>query len=153
LRSRRLFGIVAAGAAASALVLAGCGGYSDSSATDAVESVASDVKSTASEAMTTATGAVVGDTTLTETCIGSDEACSVKIPLAGGASDRPVRVELTGTDFGDPTVTPSSPDLEGAFDIGGGEFTTGGSVYELTLSAVESIGDDGYITLDFASQQ
>ncbi len=147
--SRRLLGAVATGAVASALVFAGCGGSDDpavTSAAGAVESVASDVKSTA-------TSAVADATTLTATCVGSDEACSVKIPLAGGASNRPVRVELTGTDFGDPTVTPSSPDLEGAFDIEDGEFTTGGSIYEFSLSAVESIGDSGYITLDFASKQ
>jgi hypothetical protein len=147
--SRRLLGAVATGAIASALVFAGCGGSDDpavTSAAGAVESVASDVKSTA-------TGAVADATTLTATCVGSDEACSVKIPLTGGASNRPVRVELTGTDFGDPTVTPSSPDLEGAFEIEDGEFTTGGSLYEFSLSAVESIGDNGYITLDFASKQ
>jgi len=147
--SRRLLSAVATGAIASALVFAGCGGSDDpavTSAAGAVESVASDVKSTA-------TGAVADATTLTATCVGSDEACSVKIPLAGGASNRPVRVELTGTDFGDPTVTPSSPDLEGAFDIEDAEFTTGGSIYEFSLSAVGSIEDNGYITLDFASKQ
>jgi hypothetical protein len=154
--SRRLLGAVATGAIASALVFAGCGGSDDPAATSAagaVESVASDAKSTASDVKSTATGAVADATTLTATCVGSDEACSVKIPLAGGASNRPVRVELTGTDFGDPTVTPSSPDLEGAFDIEDGEFTTGGSIYEFSLSAVGSIGDGGYITLDFASKQ
>jgi hypothetical protein len=147
--SRRLLGAVATGAIASALVFAGCGGSDDpavTGATGAVASVASDVQSTA-------TGAVADATALTATCVGSDEACSVKIPLEGGASNRPVRVDLTGTDFGDPTVTPSSPDLEGAFDIEDGKFTTGGSVYEFTLSAVESIEDGGFITLDFASKQ
>jgi len=147
--SRRLLGAVATGAIASALVFAGCGGSDD----PAVTSAAGAVESVVSDAKTTATGAVADATTLTATCVGSDEACSVKIPLAGGASNRPVRVELTGTDFGDPTVTPSSPDLEGAFDIEGGEFTTGGSIYEFSLSAVGSIGDGGYITLDFASKQ
>jgi hypothetical protein len=147
--SRRLLGAVATGAIASALVFAGCGGSDD----PAVTSAAGAVESVVSDAKTTATGAVADATTLTATCVGSDEACSVKIPLAGGASNRPVRVELTGTDFGDPTVTPSSPDLEGAFDIEGGEFTTGGSIYEFSLSAVGSIGDNGYITLDFASKQ
>lgn len=147
--SRRLLGAVATGAIASALVFAGCGGSDD----PAVTSAAGAVESVVSDAKTTATGAVADATTLTATCVGSDEACSVKIPLAGGASNRPVRVELTGTDFGDPTVTPSSPDLEGAFDIEDGEFTTGGSIYEFSLSAVGSIGDNGYITLDFASKQ
>ncbi len=147
--SRRLLGAVATGAIASALVFAGCGGSDD----PAVTSAAGAVESVVSDAKTTATGAVADATTLTATCVGSDEACSVKIPLAGGASNRPVRVELTGTDFGDPTVTPSSPDLEGAFDIEDAEFTTGGSIYEFSLSAVGSIGDNGYITLDFASKQ
>jgi hypothetical protein len=149
MKSRRLLGAVATGAIASALVFAGCGGSDD----PAVTSAAGAVESVVSDAKTTATGAVADATTLTATCVGSDEACSVKIPLAGGASNRPVRVELTGTDFGDPTVTPSSPDLEGAFDIEDGEFTTGGSIYEFSLSAVGSIGDNGYITLDFASKQ
>jgi hypothetical protein len=149
MKSRRLLGAVATGAIASALVFTGCGGSDD----PAVTSAAGAVESVVSDAKTTATGAVADATTLTATCVGSDEACSVKIPLAGGASNRPVRVELTGTDFGDPTVTPSSPDLEGAFDIEDGEFTTGGSIYEFSLSAVGSIGDDGYITLDFASKQ
>lgn len=156
MRSRRLLSIVATGAAASALVLAGCGDSYDSGATGAADTVASVVSTAtnaASDMQSTATGAVADATTLTAACVGSDEACSVKIPIAGGASNLPVRVELSGTDFGDPTVTPSTPDLEGAFDIGDGEFTTGGSVYEFTLSAVESVPGNGYITLNFASKQ
>ncbi len=64
-----------------------------------------------------------------------------------------INVALTGTNMGAPTITPSSADLKGAYEISDATFTTGGSVYSFTLNAVESIPDSGYVTLDFATKQ
>ncbi len=64
-----------------------------------------------------------------------------------------INVALTGTNMGAPTITPSSADLRGAYEISDATFTTGGSVYSFTLNAVESIPDSGYVTLDFATKQ
>lgn len=150
---RRLLSIAAAGAAATTLMVAGCGGDSVDGAATAAESVASAVESTASEVKSTATGAKADAAALTATCVGSEEACSVKIGIGGGASNRPVQIELTGTDFDEPTITPSSADLKGAYEIDDDEFTTGGSVYAFTLNAVESIPDGSYLTFDFARRQ
>ncbi len=142
---RRLLGIAAAGAAATTLVLAGCGGSSDSTASTAADTTATAVATATTDTTATTSGMV--------DCVGAEEACSAKIGLGGGRSDVVINVELTGTNMGAPTFTPSSADLKGAYEISDATFTTGGSVYSFTLNAVESIPDSGYVTLDFATKQ
>jgi hypothetical protein len=136
---RRLLSIAAAGAAATTLVIAGCGDSADTAATN----VASAVESTA-------TGAVAGARAIEATCMGAEEACSATIGIGGGASNTPVRIELTGTDMGEPTITPSSPDLDGAYEVSDAKFTTGGSIYAFTLNAVDSIPEGATLTFEFA---
>jgi len=145
---RRLLGIAAAGAAATTIALAGCGGSSDSTA-----STAADTTATAVATATTATTDTTATTSGMVDCVGAEEACSAKIGLGGGRSDVVINVALTGTNMGAPTITPSSVDLKGAYEISDATFTTGGSVYSFTLNAVESIPDSGYVTLDFATKQ
>ncbi len=155
---RRLLGIAAAGAAATTLVLAGCGGSSDSTAPTATDTTATAVATattdtTATTDITTATTATTATTSGMVDCVGAEEACSAKIGLGGGRSDVVINVALTGTNMGAPTFTPSSADLKGAYEISDATFTTGGSVYSFTLNAVESIPDSGYVTLAFATKQ
>lgn len=140
---RRLLGIAAAGAAATTLVLAGCGGSSDSTASPAADTTATAVAT----ATTATTASVMVD------CVGAEEFCSLKIGLGGGRSNAVINVALTGTNMGAPTITPSSADLKGAYEISDAKFTTGGSVYSFTLNAVESIPDGEYVTLEFATKQ
>ncbi len=142
---RRLLGIAAAGAAATTLVLAGCGGSSDSTAPTAADTTATAVATATTDTTATTSGMV--------DCVGAEEACSAKIGLGGGRSDVVINVALTGTNMGAPTFTPSSADLKGAYEIRDATFTTGGSVYSFTLNAVESIPDSGYVTLNFVTKQ
>ncbi len=142
---RRLLGMAAAGAAATTLGLTGCGGSYDSTASTAADTTATAVATATTDTTATTSGMV--------DCVGAEEACSAKIGLGGGRSDVVINVALTGTNMGVPTITPSSADLKGAYEIGDATFTTGGSVYSFTLNAVESIPDSGYVTLDFAAKQ
>jgi hypothetical protein len=155
--ARRLLAIAAAGAAATTLVFTGCGGSSDSAASTADTAAAS-----TAAAATTATTDTMATTDTTSTtagaakqvdCVGADEACSVKIPIGGGVSNQAYEVMLTGTNLGEPTVTPSAADEKGAYDISDAKFTTGGSVYSFTLNSVESLPEGAYITLDFATKK
>ncbi len=155
---RRLLGIAAAGAAATTLALAGCGGSSDSTASTAADTTATAVATattdtTATTDITTATTDTTATTSGMVDCVGVEAACRAKIALGGGRSDVVINVALTGTNMGAPTITLSSADLKGAYEISDATFTTGGSVYSFTLNAVESIPGSGYVTLDFATKQ
>ena len=141
-RTRTLTAIAALGAAGT-LVLAGCGSSSDTAATTAADTAAA----------TTSTSGTSTSASKPIPCVGAEEACSVKIPIGGGASNQAYEVALTGTNLGEPTVTPSEADEEGAYEISDATFTTGGSVYSFTLNAVESLPESAYITLDFATKK
>jgi hypothetical protein len=140
MNARRLLIFAATGVAATTLVFAGCGGSSDTAASTAA--------STAADTTATTAGTVKK-----VDCMGAEEACSVKIPIGGGASNQAYEVALTGTNLGEPTVTPSEANEEGAYEISDATFTTGGSVYSFTLNAVESLPESAYITLDFATKK
>jgi len=149
MNARRLLIVAATGVAAATLVFAGCGGSSDTAASTAA-ATAADTTSSVDTAGTTATTA---GTAKQVDCMGAEEACSVKIPIGGGASNQAYEVALTGTNLGEPTVTPSAADEKGSYEISNAMFTTGGSVYSFTLNAVESLPEGAYITLDFATKK
>ncbi len=136
---RRIASIAAIGVAGAALTLSACGGSDSAATTEAGATAAA-----------TTTGTAVAAKTLT--CMGAEEACSVMVPLGGGASNERIAVELTGTDMGEPTVDVDS-EYEGAYEISDAEFTTGGSVYEFTLNAVESIPEGVTLEMGFARRR
>jgi hypothetical protein len=148
MNARRLLVFAATGVAATTLVFAGCGSSSDTTA-----STAAATADTTASVDTTATTATTGGTVKQVDCMGAEEACSVKIPIGGGVSNQAYEVALTGTNLGEPTVTPSQADEEGAYEISDATFTTGGSVYSFTLNSVESLPEGAYITLDFATKK
>ena len=151
--ARRLLAIAAAGAAATTLVLTGCGGSSDSAASTADTAAATATTDTMASTASTDTTATTAGTAKQVNCVGAEEACSVKIPIGGGVSNQAYEVALTGTNLGEPTVTPSAADEKGAYDLSDAMFTTGGSVYSFTLNSVESLPQGAYITLDFATKK
>ncbi|MBM3633779.1 MAG: hypothetical protein FJW99_00545 [Actinobacteria bacterium] len=122
----RITSLAAAGLVGGALVLAGCGSSSDT-------------------ASTAAAAAPIP-------CIGAEEACTAKVPLGGGASARTVQIELTGTNMGEPKTTVET-EYEGSYDITDATFTTGGSIYEFTLDAVESIPEGVNLEMTFAQKR
>ena len=140
----RIVTLAATGLIGGALVLAGCGSSSDTAST------AADTAATTATTDTTASTATTASTPIP--CIGAEEACTAKVPLGGGASARTVQIELTGTDMGEPKTT-VEPEYEGAYDISDAKFTTGGSIYEFTLDAVESIPEGVNLEMTFAQKK
>ena len=130
----RIATLAATGLIGGALVLAGCGSSSDTASTAADTAAAT----------TTASAPIP--------CIGAEEACTAKVPLGGGASARTVQIELTGTNMGEPKTTVEA-EYEGAYDISDAKFTTGGSIYEFTLDAVESIPEGVNLEMTFAQKK
>ena len=132
----RFTSLAAIGLIGGALVLAGCGSSSDTASTTAAD--------TATSAATTASAPIP--------CIGAEEACTAKVPLGGGAAARTVQIELTSTNMGEPKTTVEAQ-YEGAYDITDTKFTTGGSIYEFTLDAVESIPEGVNLEMTFAQKK
>jgi hypothetical protein len=93
-----------------------------------------------------ATGA--GKTT-TVRCRGTERACSATVSLAGGASNRLVRIELPGTSWRSPSVSVTPASSRGAYSISGARFALGGSEYRFTLSAVRGNPRGSHLTLRF----
>jgi len=77
----------------------------------------------------------------------------VKIPIGGGVSNQAYEVALTGTNLGEPTITPDTATDKGAYDLSDATFTTGGSIYSFTLNSVQSLPEGAYITLNFATKK
>jgi hypothetical protein len=76
--------------------------------------------------------------TVTKQCKGRST-CRAAFSLAGGASNEKLVIELPGTSYRKPRVTVSPRNLSGSYDLSGGKFQEGGSVYTVKLSAVQSI--------------
>lgn len=131
----RILPLAAVVAAGGALALAGCGSSSDAASTTAP----------ATTAPTTAAPTPIP-------CVGAEEACTATVPLGGGGPARTVQIELTGTDMGEPRTTVEKQ-YEGAYDISDAKFTTGGSIYEFTLDAVESIPEGVNLEMTFAQRK
>jgi hypothetical protein len=83
-------------------------------------------------------------------CTGA-MACTVKVPLGGGASNRHVVVQLPRVDLGLISVKPSSPVLKGAYSVSDQHLRKGHSEYEFVLNAVESTPAGSYLTMTFAA--
>ena len=138
----RIVTLAATGLIGGALVLAGCGSSSDTASTAADTAAAT--TATTDTTATTASAPIP--------CVGAEEACTAKVPLGGGASARTVQIELTGTNMGEPKTTVEA-EYEGAYDISDAKFTTGGSIYEFTLDAVESIPEGVNLEMTFAQKK
>ena len=134
---RRIASIAVLGAAGAALTLAGCG--------------SSGTTTTAAPAETATASTSTTAVAKTIPCVGAAEACSVKVPLGGGAANERIAIELTGTNMGEPTIE-VDPEDQGAYDIRDAEFTTGGSIYAFTLDAVESIPEGVNLEMTFAQK-
>jgi hypothetical protein len=84
-------------------------------------------------------------------CVGSGDFCGAGVSIAGGASDRVVTINLTGTNFKRIAVRVIPSASKGAFSITKASFLTGGSQYRFTLNAVKSNPKGARIILLFAA--
>jgi hypothetical protein len=85
------------------------------------------------------------------TCRGGGGSCAAVIGLAGGASNEKLRIALSDTDLKlvGRVVKPSS--VRGAYSLSKGSYSLGGSLYTVTLNAVQSIPKGSTLTLEFAA--
>jgi hypothetical protein len=75
--------------------------------------------------------------------------CSASVSLAGGASNKLVRIELPGTSWRAPSVRVTPASSRGAYSITRARFASGGSEYRFTLSAVRSNPRGSRLTFTF----
>jgi hypothetical protein len=83
-------------------------------------------------------------------CVGEEKLCTARVPLAGGASNKQVIVELTGTNLKLVSQTVDPEWVYGAYSLTKGSYRLGGSEYTATLNAVESIPKGALLWLTFA---
>ncbi len=84
-------------------------------------------------------------------CRGGGNSCTAVIGLTGGASNEKLRITLSDTDLKlvARVVKPSS--VRGAYSLSKGSYSLGGSLYSVTLNAVQSIPKGSTLTLKFAA--
>jgi hypothetical protein len=83
-------------------------------------------------------------------CHGGSESCSATISLAGGASNKRLRITLSDTDLTLVSVVAKPKSVRGAYSLSKRSYSLGGSVYSVTLNAVQSIPKGATLTLKFA---
>ncbi len=86
-------------------------------------------------------------------CRGGGGSCSVTIGLAGGASNKKLRISLSDTDLKLVGRSVKPKEVKGAYSLSKGSYSLGGSVYNVTLNAVQSIPKGATLTLRFAVPQ
>jgi hypothetical protein len=84
-------------------------------------------------------------------CTGNAYFCGAVVSIAGGASSRTVKINLTDTDFARVAVRVRPGASRGAFSISHAGFRLGGSQYQFTLNAVKSNKRTARIILLFAT--
>ncbi|HUA74763.1 MAG TPA: hypothetical protein VL988_08390 [Solirubrobacteraceae bacterium] len=88
--------------------------------------------------------------TQTIACHGGSSSCTATIGLAGGASNKKLRITLTDTDLKLVSVVAKPNSVKGAYNLSKRSYSVGGSVFNVTLNAVQSIGKGATLTLKFA---
>jgi hypothetical protein len=97
----------------------------------------------------TATGASAK--TVTAKCLGGSSSCSATIGLAGGASNKKLKIELSDTNLKLVAITAKPSKVKGAYSLSKGGYSLGGSLYTVTLNAVQSIRKGATLTLKFST--
>jgi hypothetical protein len=82
-------------------------------------------------------------------CHGNGQACTARIDLAGGASNRTITIRLTDTDLRLESVKAYPTSSRDAYTLSDGRFKLSGSEYVTVLNAVESNPRGSYLILTF----
>jgi hypothetical protein len=82
-------------------------------------------------------------------CMGTGQACTARVSLAGGASNERVVVSLPSSKLRLVSAKPNQATLQGAYSISDQARRAGGRKYVFTLNAVESIPSGSALTLKF----
>ena len=100
-------------------------------------------------AAVTATGASAK--TVPVKCRGGSSSCTATIGLAGGASNKKLMIALTDTNLKLVGASVKPSEVKGAYSLAKGGYSLGGSLYTVTLNAVQSIPKGATLTLKFSS--
>jgi hypothetical protein len=84
------------------------------------------------------------------TCHGGSSSCNATVGLTGGASNLKLKIALSDTNLKLAGVTVKPNSVRGAYELLRGSYSLGGSLYTVTLNAVQSIPKDATLTLKFA---
>jgi hypothetical protein len=84
-------------------------------------------------------------------CRGGSNSCKAVVSLAGGASRVKLVIALSDTNLKLKSVVAKPKSVKGAYELSGGKYSLGGSVYTVTLNAVQSIPKGSTLTLTFAA--
>jgi hypothetical protein len=87
------------------------------------------------------------------TCRGGSSSCTATVGLAGGASNVKLKIALSDTDLKLVKVTVKPSSVRGAYELSKRSYSQGGSLYTVTLNAVQSIPKGATLTLKFAVPQ
>jgi len=98
----------------------------------------------------TATGASAK--TVSVKCRGGSSSCTATIGLAGGASNKKLKIALSDTNLKLVGISVKPKEAKGAYSLSKGSYSLGGSLYTVTLNAVQSIPKGATLTLKFSSQ-
>ena len=91
-----------------------------------------------------------GGRTVSLRCKGGANSCKAVVSLAGGASREKLKIALSDTDLKLKSVAARPASIRGAYELSGGRYTLGGSLYTVTLNAVQAIPRGATLTLTFA---
>lgn len=97
-----------------------------------------------------ATGRAAGKTR-SLTCKGGASSCRAVVSVAGGASREKLRITLSDTDLKLTSVVAKPKTIKGAYQLYGGKYSLGGSLYTVMLNAVRAIPKGATLTLSFAA--
>jgi hypothetical protein len=111
--------------------------------------LAAAVLATGALAAITATGASAK--TVSIKCRGGSSSCTATIGLAGGASNKKLKIALTDTNLKLVGASVKPSEVKGAYSLSKGGYSLGGSLYTVTLNAVQSIPKGATLTLKFSS--
>ena len=102
-------------------------------------------------ALAGATASGASAKTVSLTCHGGGSSCSATISLAGGASNKKLKIALSDTDLKLVGVSAKPSNVKGAYNLSKAGYSLGGSLYTVTLNAVQSIPKGATLTLRFSS--
>jgi hypothetical protein len=83
-------------------------------------------------------------------CRGGANSCKAVVSIAGGASRERLRIALSDTDLKLTSVLAKPKTIKGAYQLYGGKYSLGGSLYTVMLNAVEAIPKGATLTFSFA---
>jgi hypothetical protein len=84
-------------------------------------------------------------------CKGGASSCRAVVSVAGGASREKLRIALSDTDLKLTGVAAKPKTIKGAYQLYGGKYSLGGSLYTVMLNAARAIPKGATLTFSFAA--